>query len=88
MDSFLHFLNREVVVDVEAMYVYIGEVENVSDKTVTLINADVHDLRDSETTRERYVLDTKLHGVRANRQRVLLSRTQVLSMSLLEDILE
>ena len=78
MDSFLHFLNREVVVDVEAMYVYIGEVENVSDKTVTLINADVHDLRDSETTRERYVLDTKLHGVRANRQRVLLSRTQVL----------
>ena len=88
MDSFLHFLNREVVVDVEAMYVYIGEVENVSDKTVTLINADVHDLRDSETTRERYVLDTKLHGVRANRQRVLVSRTQVLSMSLLEDILE
>lgn len=88
MDSFLHFLNRQVVVDVEAMYVYIGEVENVSDKTLTLINADVHDLRDSETTRERYVLDTKLHGVRANRQRVLLSRTQVLSMSLLEDILE
>ena len=88
MDSFLHFLNREVVVDMEAIYVYIGEVENVSDKTVTLINADVHDLRDSETTRERYVLDTKLHGVRANRQRVLLSRTQVLSMSLLEDILE
>lgn len=88
MDSFLHFLNREVVVDVEAMYVYVGEVEQVSDKTVTLINADVHDLRDSETTRERYVLDTKLHGIRANRNRVLVSRTQVLSMSLLEDILE
>lgn len=84
MDS---FLNQEVVVDVEAVYVYAGTLQAIDDKTITLINADVHDLRDSETTRERYVLDTKLHGVRANRQQVFISRSQIVSVSLVADIL-
>lgn len=81
------FLNQEVVVDVAAVYVYAGTLAEVSDKTITLINADVHDLRDSETTRERYVLDTRLHGVRANREKVFISRAQVVSVSLVKDVL-
>lgn len=81
------FLNQEVVVDVEAVYVYAGTLVEVTDKTITLANADVHDLRDSETTRERYVLDTKLHGIRANREKVYVSRHQVVSVSLVADIM-
>ena len=77
-----------VVLDVESMFVYVGTLVSATDKTVTLENADVHDLRDSETTRERYVLDTKTDGVRANRKRVLVQRSQVVSISALSDVLE
>lgn len=82
------FLNKVVVLDVESMYVYIGTLAAISDKTLILSNADVHDLRDSKTTRERYILDTKVHGLRMNRSGVQVSRRQVVSISLLDEILE
>lgn len=80
------FLKQNVVVDVESMFVFVGELAEISDKTITLINADAHDLRDSDTTRERYVLDSKLDGIRTNRQRVLIQRAGVVSISKLEDV--
>ena len=82
------FLNRNVVIDVESQFVYVGELTDVNEKTVILTNADVHDLRDSKTTREVYVLDTKVHGIRANRKRVMVARNQVVSISMLDDVLE
>ena len=82
------YLQRNVVIDVESLFVYVGELQTVSEKNVSLVNADVHDLRDSNTTRERYVLDTKLHGIRPNRRRVLIGRTQIISISLLDDVLD
>lgn len=81
-------LNNIVVVDVTSMFVYIGELTGISDKTLTLQNVDVHDLRDSKTTRERYVLDARRFGVHANRRRVLIQLNQVVSASALEDVLE
>ncbi len=81
-------MNEFVVIDVQSQFVYVGELADVSDKTVMLNNADVHDLRDSKTTREVYVLDTKLHGIRANRKKVMVARNQVVSISLLDDVLE
>ena len=81
-------INEIVVLDVESPYVYIGRLIAVSDKTVTLEDADVHDLRDSETTRERYILDSRIHGVGANRQRVMVRLEQVVSLSALRDVVE
>ena len=81
-------LNQQVVVDVESQFVYLGVLAEVSDSTIVLADADVHDLRDSNTTRERYVLDSKLHGIRTNRRQVLIPRQQVVSLSLLDDIIE
>ncbi|MFP6769624.1 MAG: hypothetical protein VB859_15720, partial [Planctomycetaceae bacterium] len=63
---------RVVVIDVEAPYVYIGMLAELDTQHLVLENADVHDLRDAATTRELYVLETRLHGVRANRQKVLV----------------
>ncbi len=82
------FINRNVVIDVEAQFVYVGELTDVHEKTVILGDADVHDLRDSQTTREVYVLDTKVHGIRANRKRVFVARHKVVSISLLDDVVE
>ena len=82
------FINRNVVIDVEAQFVYVGELTDVHEKTVILADADVHDLRDSQTTRKVYVLDTKVHGIRANRKRVFVARHKVVSISLLDDVVE
>lgn len=81
-------LNQPVVLDVESLFVYAGTLTALNEKTITLENADVHDLRDSKTTRERYVLDSKTHGIRANRRRVMVQRSQVVSISALKDVLE
>tara|TARA_B100001939_G_scaffold149035_2_gene128959 strand:+ start:1160 stop:1432 length:273 start_codon:yes stop_codon:yes gene_type:complete len=81
-------IGQEVVVDSVAPFVYLGTLKYVSDQTVVLRNVDVHDLRDSNTTRERYVLDARHDGIGANRKRVLIQRHQVVSISPLHDVLE
>ena len=76
-----------VVIDVEAPYVYTGTLAELDRQHLVLENADVHDLRDAGTTRELYVLETRMHGVRANRQKVLVRRDQVISISALDDVI-
>lgn len=87
-DALHQLLGREVVLDVTGMYVYVGTLADQDARYLILVNADVHDLRDTNTSRERYVLDCKRHGIRANRARVLVRRDDVVSISALEDVLE
>ena len=82
------YLNEVIVVDVEPMFVYVGTLTAVSEKSAKLTDADVHDLRDSETTRERYLLDSRIHGVRSNRKEVIIRMEQIVSVSRLADVLE
>ncbi len=79
---------RVVVIDINAAYVYAGTLADFDSQFFVLENADVHDLRDATTNRELYVLETRTHGVRANRQRVLVRRDQVVSISALDDVIE
>ena len=81
-------LNKVIVVDVVSPYVFVGTLVTCSEKTLTLSNADVHDLRDSNTTRERYLLDSRRDGVRANRHRVFVQQCQIVRISELDDIIE
>lgn len=78
---------RDVVLDVNGMYVYLGTLTGWDEKSLTLEPADVHDLRDTATSRERYILDSRLHGIRANRQRVHVRWDEVVSFSALADVL-
>jgi small nuclear ribonucleoprotein (snRNP)-like protein len=81
-------LNHEVVLDVASPYIYIGTLVGSDHRYLVLENADVHDLRDTTTTRDLYVLDARRHGLNANRKRVLVSRDQVVSLSRLDDVAE
>lgn len=78
---------RNVVVDVASPYVYLGRLAGWDEKYLVLEEADVHDLRDTNTSRERYVVDSRVHGIKANRRRVLVSRADLVSFSLLDDVL-
>jgi hypothetical protein len=79
-------LNAEVVVDVAAPYVYLGTFAGSDHHYLVLDNADVHDLRDTATTRDLYVLDARRHGINVNRTRVLVNRDQVVGLSRLADV--
>lgn len=80
-------IDREVVVDVASRYVYLGRLVGGDEKFLTLDDADVHDLRDTATTREEYVLAARRHGLAPNRARVYVRTAEVVSISLLEDVI-
>ncbi len=80
-------VGRIVVLDVVSPYVYIGRLTGCDSRYAILEDADVHDLRDTSTTRERYVVDTRQHGIRANRTRVLVRLDQIVSLSALDDVI-
>lgn len=81
-------IGRTVVLDVAATYVYVGTLVEYDHRYLVLGDADVHDLRDTTTTRDLYVLAARRHGVNVNRRRVLVSHEQVVSLSAIEDVAE
>jgi len=80
-------LGREVVIDVASMYVYLGRLTGGDEKFVVLEDADAHDLRDTTTTREEYVLAARRHGVSPNRARVYVRAAEIVSVSALDDVI-
>jgi small nuclear ribonucleoprotein (snRNP)-like protein len=82
------YVGREVVLDVASRFVFVGTLSSYDEHQFVLVDADVHDLRDTTTTREVYVLDSKRHGVRANRKRVVVRRDEVVSLSALAEVIE
>jgi hypothetical protein len=47
----------------------------------------VHDLRDSTTTREQYVVEARRHGIQANRKCTRLRKEEVVCIAKLEDVI-
>lgn len=78
---------RNVVIDVASQYVYLGRLTEWDEKFVTLEEVDVHDLRDTATSRERYILDSVHHGIRPNRTRTHVRWGDVISLSALDDVI-
>lgn len=88
-DPLLDRLQGQVVVlDLSTPYVCLGTLAGCDHRYLILNDADMHDLRDSSTTRELYVLDARRHGIGSNRKRVYVRREEVVALSLLDDVLE
>ena len=82
------FVGLKVVVDCRSEFVALGTLVRFDDAFVELKNADLHDLRDTRTDRENYVVACVRTGVKRNRKRVLLSRTDIVAVALLADVTE
>ncbi|MBL4885037.1 MAG: hypothetical protein JKY95_10955 [Planctomycetaceae bacterium] len=82
-----HFLNQNVVLDLQSMFVCLGKFVGEDHRYLILEDADVHDLRDTDSTRERYVIDSKIHGIRPNRAKVLINKQEAVGISLLDDVI-
>lgn len=80
-------LGKVVVVDTDSMFVYLGTLDRVEDHFVVLTNVDAHDRRESPSTKEQYIMETKKFGVKPNRKEVKVRKQLVVSISKLDDIL-
>jgi small nuclear ribonucleoprotein (snRNP)-like protein len=82
------YLDAKVVLDLVSPYVCLGKLTRYDDHYIELKNADLHDLRDTETTRELYIADSVATGIKRNRKRVLIRRSEVVAVSMLEDVVD
>ena len=77
-----------VVLDLRSSYVCLGTLVEVGLEYFTLQDADLHDFRDSTATREVYVYDSVRLGIRRNRARVQILRSEVIAVARFRDVLE
>jgi hypothetical protein len=80
------FRNEKVVIDLRGEYVCLGTLTKVEAEYFEIRNADLHDLRDTDTSRENYVASSVSTGIKRNRKRVILFRNEVVAVSLLSDV--
>ena len=81
-------LGQVVVLDLSSPYVCLGTLVRASDAFLELRNADLHDFRDTDTSRENYVAASRATGVKRNRKRVLIVRAEVVAVGRLEDVVD
>jgi hypothetical protein len=81
-------VGRDVVLDTRGPLVYIGVLGSADTHYFTLTDVDVHDMHDGHAPKEKYILDARKYGIKKNRARVLVRRDEVVSLSLLEDVID
>jgi hypothetical protein len=81
-----HWIGQVVVIDLRSPFVCIGKLRSASKDFLEVENADFHDLRDTQTTRENYVVAARSTGVSRNRERILIARTEAVAISRLMDV--
>ncbi len=81
-------VGQDVVLDTRGPLVYIGRLARIDEHFYEVQDVDVHDMLESQTTKERYVLEARKFGVKKNRRSVLVRKAEVVSLSRLEDVIE
>jgi small nuclear ribonucleoprotein (snRNP)-like protein len=82
------YMNHKVVIDLRSSYVALGTLLRFDEHFIELKNADLHDLRDTETTRENYIAESIATGIKRNRKRVLVFRSEMVAISKFEDVVD
>ncbi len=80
------FLKKKIVIDTRSSWIYIGTLKNIGTDSLELTDVDVHDNKDTHTTKEIYLLDTRKTGIKSNRNSVHINLDYIVSYSLLEDV--
>lgn len=86
LQSLTNWLGQTVVVDLAGPFLCLGILEAADAGFLTIAAADFHDLRDSNSTREAYVIDSRRVGIRRNRARILVKLSEVVAITRFEDI--
>ena len=82
------FIGGVVVCDLADSHLIIGTLVEAGPHHVAFTDADLHDHRESNSSKDVYLIETRKFGVRANRTRVTVPRQLVIAVSRLDDIAE
>lgn len=82
------WIGETVVVDFRSPMLAIGRLVRAEDDLLEMHDADLHDLRDTETTRELYVVKAARYGVQTNRQVLLVRIDDVLGVAKLDEVVK
>ncbi len=85
---FENLVGQKVVIDLRSPYVCLGTLQQVDEHWLVLRNADLHDFRDTDTSRENYVAASRATGIKRNRRTVLLVRAEVVAIARLDDVVD
>jgi hypothetical protein len=80
------YVGERVVIDLKSPFVCLGTLSRLDEHFLEVKAADLHDLRDTDTSRENYVAASVATGVKRNRKKVLLFRAEVVAISRLTDV--
>jgi hypothetical protein len=86
MDFITPFIGQTVIVDLDDHYLVIGTLVGADATHLAFTNADLHDHREANSTKEVYALESLRIGVRVNRTKVTVPRQRLVAISLLADI--
>ncbi|MBI3097635.1 MAG: hypothetical protein HYY93_05220 [Planctomycetes bacterium] len=82
------FVGREVIIDTSSHFLFIGTLREVDSAFVTLGLSDVHDRSESSSSKEKYTMDTKKYGLKADRKSVSIRIENIICVSPMEDVIE
>ncbi len=83
---FEELIGKQVVIDLRSPFVCLGTLGRVDELYLEVLDADLHDLRDTHTSRENYVAACQATGIKRNRKRVLVARADVVAIARLADV--
>jgi hypothetical protein len=81
-------IGEKVVIDLRGEFVCLGTLLRADEHFLELKNADLHDLRDTDTSRENYVAASRDTGIKRNRRRLFLVRAEVIAVARLDDVVD
>ena len=80
------FLGKEVVVDTDTRWLYVGTLKKIGKTFLTLQDVDAHDLTETSSTRDEHLANIKNNGLIVNRKKVVVNREKLVGLSLLENV--
>jgi hypothetical protein len=80
------WIGQQVVVDLSSPYVCLGLLSAADEVFIELQDADIHDLRDTRTTRENYIVASLTTGIKRNRKTVRIARAEIVAIARLKDV--
>jgi len=81
-------VGQKVVIDMRSTFVCFGTITRVDAHVVELRDADFNDPRDTETSRENYVAESKATGIKRNRRKALIIRDDIVAIARLDDVVD
>ena len=80
------YIHQKIVVDASGSFIYLGTLKAVHRDFIELENADVHDIHDSNSTKENYLRNALITGIRPNRKSCRIDKNKIISITLFSEI--